>query len=227
MSNRTTRWLALPLVGAIAAGSIILSGSLTSAQTPGPGSTGTPTPEPGATGTPSSSGSGQSYDAILAEELGIGVEELRDAQSNARDRYFNELVESGDLTQAEAADLKASSPGEIAARALDSSELDMLREFALTQVASVMEMEPAELERQLDEGKSLSEIAEEQGISEQDIRNEIQGGVEQLIDLAVQAGLIDGVDAEELKQNARDFLDSTFEGQSGGEATPSPTVATP
>lgn len=212
----SARWLLLAAGGVISAGAVLLSGGLSSAQSPTPGAPESSTPSTQGTSTTQD----LSYDEILAEELGISVEELRAAQSNATERYFDQLVASGDLTPEQAASLKTASAAEVIGEAVDNPGFDMVRNFALSQIANFLEMDRGELERQLSEGKSLKQVAEEQGLTEDDIRSELQSRADQLVGMIEQAGLVDSEQATDLRETIQSIIDDAV-GEPGGSGTQS------
>ena len=219
-NRKDARWLLLAAGGVCAAAVLALSGGFTSAQTPDS----TPTPPTDSTPgqTPGTTSGTPTYEDLLAEELDIGVEELRQAQSTARDRYFDALVDSGALTQEQAANLKATSSGEIISRTMDSG-IGMLRGVALSILAGAMDMDRQELEQGLNEGKSLDEIAEEQGIDTNDVRAEIESAADDLIGMIQNAGLIDQQQAADLRQTIDRVIDDLF-GELGGSGAGTPST---
>ena len=196
----STRWLFAPVVGVVTAGALAISGGFTSAQSPTPDAT--ETPGAGETTTPTAEQL-PNYDEILAEKLEVSVEELRDARSEAQDDYIDELVEAGVLTDQEAEDLKAWNPGETLRELISEGNLVQIRDFLLTEVAGLFDMEREALEEDLSEGMSLKEIAEEQDISNDEIQTRLQDHVDEVLDMATQNGLL----SEEQATDINDFVD--------------------
>jgi predicted DNA-binding protein YlxM (UPF0122 family) len=195
--------------GIVAASVIFFSGGLTSAQTPEPGATGS-TGSTGSTGpTGSTAAAAPSYDDLLAEELGVSVDELRAAQATARDRYLDGLVTAGDLTAEQAANLKATSPGDVLGHAMDNG-FGYVRDLLLTELADAMGIDRQALEDGLSEGKSLEQIAQDNGVNADDIKADITSTVDQILNLAQQTGLLSEADAADLREDVQQFIDSAF-----------------
>ncbi|HEX5369822.1 MAG TPA: hypothetical protein VFY10_10455 [Dehalococcoidia bacterium] len=67
----------------------------------------TPTPTANASMTPPTSNSNiQSYEDLLARQLNVSVDQLRNAEAQARGQYFDQLVNAGVLNQSQGAALK-------------------------------------------------------------------------------------------------------------------------
>jgi hypothetical protein len=122
-------------------------------------------------------GSDIDYDALLAAELGISVEELEAAEDEARASALDAAVAEGLLTQ-EQADL-------IEAR-------EALREYVDREaiLAEALGMTAEELEAAKAEGQSLSDIIEAQGLDAETVRAEMQAGYEAAVEQAVTDGVI-------------------------------------
>ncbi len=239
--TRTARWL-LPVGAVIAGGALVLSGGLISAQAPSPTDTPSPSNTPGSTNSPDSTptlvvpgatpestpGNVQSppnvksYDELLADQLGITVEKLRDAETGARDQYFDQLVKSGDLTAEQAASLKASSSDQVITDVVGNNQSGFVRDFVLSQVAKLMNMDSAQLKQELSQGKSLQQIADEQGVTNGDIRSKLESRADQLVNMAKDAGLISSDEASNLNDTIQNIIDKIF-GSSGSNATPTGT----
>ncbi|HEX8682053.1 MAG TPA: hypothetical protein VF707_07060 [Ardenticatenaceae bacterium] len=122
-------------------------------------------------------GSEIDYDALLAAELSISVEELEAAEDEARASALDAAVAEGLLTQ-EQADL-------IEAR-------EALREYVDREaiLAEALGMSAEELEAAKAEGQSLSDIIEAQGLDVETVRAEMQAGYEAAVEQAVTDGVI-------------------------------------
>jgi hypothetical protein len=242
------RWLFAPL-GAVTAGALVLSGGLSSAQTPDPGETRTPgaTATPVTTGTP---GANQTpadpmapsaadlphYDEILAEELDISLDELRDARERAQERYIDELVEADVITEEQAEQLKDWNPVEKIRDALERVNVVALRDFLVVQIAGVYDMDRQELERELSEGKTLKEIAEEQDVDTNEIRTNFQEQADGMLDMAVQSNALTQEQADAISDAIDNVMDAIFDDDSGAlpdvntpdvNGTETPTVPAP
>ena len=212
-ASMDSRWLLLPVIGVIAAGVFLISGGLTSAQTPEPTATTAAT-----TAAPSSEGS---YDDMLAEELGISVDELRAAQSTARDRFIDAQVTAGNLTAEQATNLKATSSDEVFGEVLG---LNGIPDYLASVLSSTVGIDAEALRQGLEEGKSLGEIAEEQGIDPQEARSDLEATADDLLSLAQGAGFLEEQEANDIRAVLQDFIDTLFgtEDATTPEMTPTP-----
>ena len=115
--------------------------------------------------------------ALLAEELGISVEELQAAQQAAREAAIQQLVEAGVLTEEQ---------GELAAAAaalrsyLDRHDL----------VAEALGMTPEALTQARLDGKTLAEILDDQGLTLSEYQENVAQAREDALAQAVEDGVI-------------------------------------
>lgn len=122
-------------------------------------------------------------EALLAEELGITVEELQTARSEAAEASLQAAIDSGDLTQ-EQADLmrgRQALMGTIDRGALEAQALGMTVE---------------ELQTAHEEGKFIPELIEEQGLTQEEFQEALQTAYEQMINQAVTDGVITQAQAD-------------------------------
>jgi len=126
-------------------------------------------------------------DELLAEELGITVEELNAARQRAQARAIDQAVQDGRLTQEQADELKAR---QALAAYLEPDAL----------MADALGMTVEELQDARAAGKRLPEIIESQGLDMDDFRDALQQAHED----AVQRAVADGVITQE---QADQFLD--------------------
>ena len=124
------------------------------------------------------------YNALLAEALGISVDELRAAQERARQAAIDQMIEDGKLTEEQAAMVKAHE----ALKDYIDPEALMAEAFGL----SVEELQAAR-----EEGKTLTELLNEQGLTAVEVRDAYQATYEQAIQRAVDDGVITADQAEQ------------------------------
>lgn len=125
----------------------------------------------------------ENYDAALADELGITVEELNAARQAAKGSVLQQLVADGTITQAQA-DAILSGEG------LRSIGPLMLHEEMQAVIAEALGITVAELEAAHAEGKRLPELAAELGVALEDVQTAVQAAHEAAILQAVEDGLI-------------------------------------
>ncbi|GIK57105.1 MAG: hypothetical protein BroJett015_27680 [Chloroflexota bacterium] len=135
----------------------------------------------------------EAYDAALADELGITVEELNAARQAAKETVLQQLVADGTITQAQA-DAILSGEG------LRSIGPLMLPEQMQAVVADALGITVAELEAARAEGKRLPELAAELGVALEDVQTAVQAAHEAAILQAVEDGLITQEQADWMRQ---------------------------
>lgn len=144
----------------------------------------------------------EAYDAALADELGITVEELDAARQAAKETVLQQLVADGTITQAQA-DAILSGEG------LRSIGPLMLHEEMQAVIADALGITVAELEAAHAEGKRLPELAAELGVALEDVRTAVQAAHEAAVLQAVEDGLI-------TQEQADWMLTRPFAGPHGG-----------
>lgn len=123
---------------------------------------------------------------LLADALGISLDELHAAQEQAFTKGLDQAVADGRLTR-EQADLM------LAGRLLRT----LIDRQALT--AQILGMTPEELQAAHDAGKTLRDLLAAKGIDPQDFQSQMQAAVDQIIAKAVADGLITQAQADALK----------------------------
>jgi len=167
------------VVGAIAIGVMSFAPQLVQAQDTA--TTTTQTSAPLGRGLPGFDrhmfGSDIDYDALLAEALGISIEELQAAQQQSYSAALDQAVENGDLTAEEADQMRAQQAlkGYIDREALQAEALGMTVE---------------ELQAARDAGTSMADILTEQGLTSAEFRTALQAAYEAAVQQAVDDGVI-------------------------------------
>jgi polyhydroxyalkanoate synthesis regulator phasin len=122
----------------------------------------------------------QRYLELLAEELDVSVEELKQARQSARNQLIDEAVAAGKLTpeQAEARKDGTAEPGE------RRGKIGRLALNIFGEAAEILGLSGAEVRAGLKEGKSLADLASEQGVSnlEEQLANAIEAKLKQAVD---------------------------------------------
>ncbi len=163
------------------------------------------------------------YLANLSERLGVSPEELQQAMKDAAADTVDDLVAEGKLDAERAEKIKDF---------IENSDglLPLLRQVRdrwggghdggpgpaghprlfreLFQIAAdVVGLEPGQLLQELKDGKTLAEIAAEQGISEADLIAALTSAVEERLDQAVADGKLTQEKADELLARFQDKVD--------------------
>ena len=157
---------------------------------------------------------GKSLPEIAAEQ-GFSEEDLNEAFVNARAEALQEAVESGSITQEQADRMMErmnAMPGmklDHSSRPLDHEECapgtPMVREPIHDTVSDLLGLTPEELHAEMRDGKSLAEIAAEQGITVEDLTDAL---------LAAEAEILqEAVANEQITQEQANLMMERFESQ--------------
>ena len=147
------------------------------------------------------SASGIDYDALLAKELGISVDKLNAARTQAEDQMLADAVANGELTQEQADMIKA--------RQALQSYLDPNALFA-----EALGISTDQLQSYRDQGLSLSEILNKAGKTAVEVRNAEQAAYQSAIQKAVTEGVITQAQADQVLANGFHGLEG-FAGRGG------------
>ncbi len=142
------------------------------------------------------------YDAALAAELGITVDELNAAREAAKANVLAQLVADGTITQAQADAILSGEGLRSLGPLLDRDEMQAV-------IAGALGMTVDELEAAQAEGKRLPELAAEQGVAVEDIQAAMQAAFEDAVAQALADGTITQTQADQL-------LERGFNGGFGG-----------
>jgi hypothetical protein len=148
---------------------------------------------------------GEEFLGRVAEKLGVSVDELKAAISSTELDMLDEAVQQGKVSQERAGRLRQRIEAGSLLPALSRANAGQVRlqtgqRLVLHATAEVLEMTPLDLVRELrSTGQSLAQLAEEKGISRDDLKSGILADVEKHLD----AGL------ERLRQNIDSIIDRT------------------
>jgi polyhydroxyalkanoate synthesis regulator phasin len=148
------------------------------------------------------------YQELLAEKLGISVEELQAAQKAARDALIDEKVAAGDLTEEQAERLKNREPGAFRGLGprLGARVFHALKDV-LGAAAEVIGVTPEEARQGIANGNSLVEQAQAKGISEADLKASVLKKLEAQIDEAVNNDKLTEEQATRIKEGLEEHID--------------------
>ena len=174
-----------------------------SAQTPSPADT---------------DGSGR-YTELLAEELGISVEELNEARLNARNALIDEKVAEGKLTQEQGEELKSRELGEGIrehfGRGGPGGKLMKAVVNVFQSAADIVGLPVEELRERIAGGESLIEIAQSEGISEADLKADLVEKLTADINAAVANGNMTQERANMLLENIDEMVERAINHEGG------------
>jgi lambda repressor-like predicted transcriptional regulator len=137
-------------------------------------------------------GRGQVNDTYLAEALGISIEELQAAREKASTAAMEVAIENGEITEEQASLMQAR-----------QALRDYMNPEDLTAKALGITVE--ELKAAREEGKSLRDLMEELGISEEDLQVAMQTAREAAVQQAVDDGAITREQANLIRNNEASF----------------------
>ena len=130
------------------------------------------------------------HDQALADALGVSLDKLQAAQEKVAAERLAQAVKDGKLTQ-EQADLMTA--GRKLAATVDRQAI----------AAQVLGMSKAELQKALEEGQTLRELAEAKDLDRDTLQEKMQAAMDAAVADAVKAGTITQAQADALKE-ARD-----------------------
>jgi polyhydroxyalkanoate synthesis regulator phasin len=155
------------------------------------------------------------YRELLAGELGITVEELTEAQTNARNQLIDEAVAEGKITQEQADSLKELEPGEGLGFGLGLHRLGHKLHGGLTDVlevaAEAVNLPVEDVRERLAGGESLSDIAASQNIDEETLTNDLVAALTDRINQAVADGDLDQEQADRLIEHLDELVDRAID----------------
>jgi len=170
-----------------------------------------------------SSASPTAFLESLAEHLGVSTEKLQEAAKAAASDQVDAALAAGDITQAQADELKAR---------IQAGDAPLLgrgfgfhggrHHFAdhLSAAATYLSLTEAQLREQLAAGKSLADVAEAQDKPVDGLKEAIVAGAKAQLDQAVDAGTLTSAQAaamlERLREHVDDLVEGTFKRPFGG-----------
>jgi polyhydroxyalkanoate synthesis regulator phasin len=163
----------------------------------------------------------------VAENLGVTLDQLKAAFKAAEVQLIDDLVADGTLTpeQGQAAKDKIESGqgiglGKILGerRKGGGDRLKAIRAGIVRSAATAIGIDPKDLVKELRDGKSIADVADEHGVSLDAVKSQITSDAQSKLDEAVAAGKIDQARADELLQKLTDKLDDILNKKRGAAA---------
>jgi len=146
----------------------------------------------------------------IAEEQGLEDDAFRDAMQAARVEAIDSLVASGELTEEQAEFLKEHAPMlRMADRMMDicgedgenCPDREVIHTAVTAAMADQLDMSADDLQARLDDGDRMWEVAEEQGMDEDEFRAAMQAARIEAIDSLVASGELTEEQGEWLKEH--------------------------
>lgn len=132
------------------------------------------------------------YDALLAEALGITVEELQAAYAAASSAALDQAVAEGFLSEEQADMMKARSALK---EYVNSDEL----------LSAALGISVDELQAARDEGKKMSALIDELGLDGEELKQALQAAYEDVVEQAVRDGVITQDQANQILSGSLSF----------------------
>lgn len=162
--------------------------------------------------------------AQQAEEQGVDVEDLRSDLIDAANERLDQAVADGKIDEAAADEKRAAveeridefiekDPSEFEGRKGRHGRGYGARFGAGEEVAEVLGLTTDELREGLRSGKSLTDLAEEQGVPVDDVAATLTAGMEERVADAVEEGKIDDEKAAEIEARFSEKLDDILNGE--------------
>jgi polyhydroxyalkanoate synthesis regulator phasin len=151
------------------------------------------------------------YLEALAEQLGVSVEELQTAQEEARNQVIDDAVASGRITEEQAERLRDAEFGDI--RRGFAMGLKHAIGNVFETAAEILGLTTDEVREGLADGKSLADLAEEQGVT--DLESQLVAELTADIEAKVADGSITQDQADRLLENLEERVSNLVDHEGG------------
>jgi len=156
----------------------------------------------------------------VAEKLGIGEDELRSAVTEVQQDIINEQVAGGTLTAEQGERLRERVEnggllGPLDRFGIRAHVRNQVGGLTVETAATVLDMEPEDLLAELKDGKTLAEVAKEQGMSVEEFTTESLAQVEQELAALVAEGKITDEQANAISERIEENIDRIVNAQPG------------
>jgi len=154
------------------------------------------------------------YQELLAKNLGVSVDDLKAAEKAARDQLIDEQVAAGKLTAEKAAKLKEMPPGQLLRGALAHGRGHRVRAVIgniLDAAANVIHISRDVLVQELQQGKTIAQVASERGVSRDALKQGIVTAEKAKLNQAVANGKLTQAQADKLLQGLTNRVDKIID----------------
>ncbi len=165
------------------------------------------------------------FQQLLAQNLGISVDQLQQAETKARNQMLDEAVTAGKLTQAQADKLKSQPIG--AMFGLRGAAGQAVRRgigSVVNEAATTIGIDQQSLSGELMQGKSIAQVAAEHNISRDTLKQGILSVEKANLQQAVGQGKLTQTQADTLLQgltnNIDRLIDATHQPKQPGQNRP-------
>ncbi len=149
----------------------------------------------------------------VADKLGVSEDDLRTAIKDAQLEMIDEAVADDRLTEEQAEKLRERVDEYGFAlplrpdRHLRQGVCQRAGSFIVEAAAQALDMEKGQLQQELKDGKSLVELAQEQGMSEDEFKDALLGEIQSQLDEQVDQEKLTQEQADRLSQKAEENID--------------------
>mgnify|MGYP001284787609 CR=1 FL=1 len=196
--------------GAVALGLLLAAGAAVTGALLFTGGAGAQTPPDEADGPASR------YEALLAQRLGISVEDLKTHQKGARDAVVDEMVADGRLTAEQGERLKERPLGDALRPGIIGGLGDRLWGVfgdIVGAAADVIGISEDEVRDGIADGKSLTELAEAQNLSRDELKSGLVTRLQDDIEAARSSGELTDEQADRLSNALEEHVDRLLDGK--------------
>lgn len=194
-----------------AAGALIAGGALTFAVLAAGGT---------ASAQEGPAGAASRFAELLAQRLGISPEQLKTAVTDARNQLIDEMLASGQITQAQAERMRSAPIGEglgFPGRAIGAKAVRLAVDVVQI-TARVSNISVETVRAELQQGKSLAQIAAERGVSREALKNAITAEHRAQLQSKVAAGEITQAQANQMLERLSQHIDQLIDRPGLGKA---------
>jgi hypothetical protein len=155
---------------------------------------------------------------VLAQQLGVSVQELQTALKETRDQLIDEALKAGRITPEQAQKLRDAKPGAVRERIKqrigDGKGLVAGIKDIMGTVATSLKVTPEQLKQEMSSGKSLAQVAADHGVSRDQLKATILNEAKSKLNAAASNGTITQETSAKLynalSQRIDQLLDRTF-----------------
>lgn len=152
--------------------------------------------------------------AAIAKEQGVSEQSLQNFLTEQMTQRLDEGVKTGKLTAEKAEKIKADMPARVAAMINGQGPMHMgpghMRGHAFdnSELLALLKMDAATFKTERQAGKTLVAIANEQGVSEQELKDFLVAQMTQRLDEGVKAGKLTVEKADKMKEKMEQRVDN-------------------
>lgn len=154
----------------------------------------------------------------LANRLGIGEDQLKQAMIDTRNGMIDDAVAQGRLNAERAENLKNRELDQRGPRGNGQGRGHSAMQFVRAEfesIAQLLNMSPADLRAELAAGKSLTEVAESRGVDRATMVNQILADVQAKTSQAVANGNLSAEQAQKINEKAAQHVDRLVDAERG------------